>query len=189
MSTNPSEVRPSASRAGAKIALFIDVANADGVDFRALLASVRGVGPIGHLQAVGDFRQRHLDPVALELYALGIDMTHAPSWLNGGANEDGTGRRKRSDDRLLEKAIRDLLASRDDIDTYAIAISDADIIPACHAIQQRGKQLILFCPNPDTKVGHVLRMCDFDIEPAPMLPVHGYPEEPSSPANVEAVVP
>lgn len=181
--------RPAQPNAGTTIGLFIDVANAQDVDFRQLLCHIESLGRVVEARAYGDFRQHHLGPIAIELYVLGVEMVHCPSWPNGGQLEDGTRKRKMTDDRLLEKAIRDLLASRNDVETYAIVISDADIIPACHAIKRRGKQLILFCPDPDTKVGHVLRMCEFDIEPAPMLRAHGCVEARPSSRDAEAVAP
>ncbi|OGO51913.1 MAG: hypothetical protein A2148_04490 [Chloroflexi bacterium RBG_16_68_14] len=154
----------------ASIALFVDVANAEDVDFRRLLSWVRELGPLLEARAYGDFRQRHLDPRALELLALGIEMVHCPSWRNGGHPQDGSGTWKRTDDRLLEKGVRDLLGKRPEVSTYILVTSDADALPTAHAVRDEGKRVIFMCPDFENSLGRVLRQSLFQIERAPMLP-------------------
>ena len=49
-----------------QVIVFIDVANADGVDLRAMLGRARSLGQLDEARAYGDFRQRHLDELAIE---------------------------------------------------------------------------------------------------------------------------
>lgn len=181
--TSAGSGRLKATRRKPKVAVFIDVANADGVDFRQLLARASELGHVAEVRAYGDFRQRHLDQLAIELYVLGVEMVHCPSWPNGGRNEDGTTRRKRTDDRLLEKEVRDLVSRRPSICSYILVTSDADIIPTCHTLRQHGKGALLMCPAADSSLGHVLRQSSLGIEPAPMLEAPEGPGEPSKGAN------
>ena len=164
MIDNPSPVKPQ------RVAVLIDVANAEDVDFRGLLARAAELGRLEEVRAYGDFRQRHLDPIAIELYVLGVEMIHCPSWISGAGKDNGTGRRKRTDDCLLAKGVRDLLCTRPGVFTYLLVTSDADIIPTCHAIRERGHDVVLMCPDIERTLGHVLRQCGFQMEPAPMLP-------------------
>jgi hypothetical protein len=152
-----------------QLAVFIDVANAEGIDLRRLLAGLARLGELVEVRAYGDFRQRHLDEVAIDMYAQGIHMVHSPSWPNG-ARADGSTRRKRCDDRLMEKEVRDLIHRRPSIATYALVTSDADIIPTVNALRENGKEVILFCPWVQQKLGHVLRMCDVPVDDAPLKP-------------------
>jgi len=142
-----------------RIAIFIDIANSEGISLDQILNQAGGLGQIKEIRAYGDFRQEHLTNLALELYAKGIQMVHCPSWLNGGGM-------KRSDDRLLEKEVRDMLSKQPLISTYVLATSDADIISTCHAIQQEGKRAILYSPL-DEKLGWILKLCGFEIREVP----------------------
>ncbi len=149
----------------AKVAVFIDVANNGGcLNLYEVLNQIGAFGQIEEARAYGDFRQDHLAAFALELYAKGIEMVHCPSWPNG----DGM---KRSDDRLLEKEVRDMLATRPSISTYILVTSDADIIPTCQSPRRQNKRVILFSQTDET-LGWVLRSCGFEMRNAPPKEPH-----------------
>ena len=143
---------------GKKTAIFIDLANSHDLNFQQLLDEVRELGHIEVVKAYGDFRQQHLERLALNFYAHGIDMVHCPSWING----DNSGKMKRSDDRLLEKGIQNLLIKSPLISTYILVTADADIIPACHSIRAQGKRLIIY-NSMDEKLGWIFRLCRFEM--------------------------
>jgi len=142
-----------------KVAVFLDVANSEGLSLDQILSQVSEFGQIKEARAYGDFRQEHLTNLAIELYAKGIQMVHCPSWPNGGWM-------KRSDDRLLEKDIRGLLSKQPSISTYVLVTSDADIIPTCHDIREEGKRVVLYSLLGE-KLGWILKLCGFEIREAP----------------------
>lgn len=151
-----------------KVVVFIDVANAQGMDFGRVMARARELGRVEEARADGDFRQHHLDGLALELYAMGVEMVHCPSWPNGGYKGNGTPRRKRSDDRLLEKGVRDLLVRRHSISTYLLVTADADIIPTCQSLREQEKRVLLIYNPLNGRLGHVLPTCGFQMEKGPL---------------------
>jgi hypothetical protein len=155
-----------------RVAVFIDVANVEGIDFRWLMVRAGQLGYVEEIRAYGDFRQRHLDPVAIELYALGVHMVHCPSWPVGARCEDGAAKRKRTDDRLLEMEIQELLRRRPSISVYVLASSDSDVIPTCNALRRLDKRVLLVYPSARGGLGHVLPRCEIEIEEAPVRPDH-----------------
>jgi hypothetical protein len=150
-----------------KLAVFIDVANAENLDFPQLLERVRQLGQIEEVRAYGDYRQYHLDGLALELYALGIVMIHCPSWANGNQDSNGISKRKRSDDGLLYQGVRDFLEKRPDISIYILVTADSDIIPTVHRIREHGKQELLIYDKSDGSLGRILALCHFRMEAGP----------------------
>jgi len=86
-------------------------------------------------------------------------MVHCPSWDLAGGDT------KRSDDRILEKEIRDCLVD-DSISIYVLVTSDSDIIPTCHGIREHGRQFMLYS-SKDQSLGWLLRSCGFEIREAP----------------------
>lgn len=138
-----------------KMAIFVDLANMEDFDLRGLLEEARQKGRVEEARCYGDFRQLHIGDMAMDLYAAGFMMVHCPSWSNGGNVM------KRSDDRLLEKAIRDTLVHQPLISTYILVTSDADIIPTCHTIKDHDKRLVLYS-NPEG-LGGLLRSCGFEV--------------------------
>lgn len=143
-----------------KTAVFIDLANSEDLDLKFILTQAREEGLLEEARCYGDFRQQHLEGLALDFYAMGLTMVHCPSWANGN------GKMKRSDDRLLEKDIRDTLSRRQSISKYFLVTSDADIIPTALAILEHNKNLVLYSFN-DEALGRMLRSCGFDIRQAP----------------------
>ena len=143
-----------------KIAVFIDLANSLDLDLKWIMNEANEAGCVEEARCYGDFRQEHLTAMALDLYALGVTMIHSPSWVNGGSSV------KRSDDRLLEKGIRDTLMKRPSISTFVVVTSDSDIIPTCHSILEQKKRLVLYS-SMDGILGRILRTCGFEIRPAP----------------------
>jgi hypothetical protein len=142
-----------------RIAIFVDLANMEDFDLRCILEQARQSGRVEEAQCYGDFRQLHIGDMALDLYALGFMMVHCPSWNNGDSVM------KRSDDRILEKTIRNTLNHRPQISTYILVTSDADIIPTCHTIIEHEKRLILYS-NP-AGLGGLLRSCGFEVRQVP----------------------
>ena len=142
-----------------RTAIFVDLANMEDFDLRCILEETRQNGRVEEARCYGDFRQYHIGDMALDLYAIGFMMVHCPSWNNGG------GLMKRSDDRLLEKAIRDTLVHRPLISTYILVTSDADVIPTCHTIREHDKRLILYS-DPEG-LGDLLRSCGFEVRQVP----------------------
>ncbi len=143
-----------------KIAVFIDLANSLDLDLRWIMNEANGAGYVEEARCYGDFRQEHLTATALDLYALGVTMIHTPSWPNGGNSM------KRSDDRLLEKGIRDTLMKRPSISAFLVVTSDSDIIPTCHSILEQKRRLVLYS-SMDGVLGRILKTCGFEIRPAP----------------------
>lgn len=151
------------------IAVFIDLANAWCVDFPELLRQVAEMGDLEDVRAYGDFSQRHLGPLALELYALGVSMHHCPSWSNGAGHGNGPPARKRTDDRLLQEGVRELLRLRPSVGSYILVTADADIIPTCHSIRKQGRDVQVMCPTAGAAVGRVLAQSGLEILAAPMI--------------------
>ena len=143
-----------------KTAVFIDLANSEDLDLRCVIDAARKIGTIEEIRCYGDFSQRHIADLSLELYSMNFTMVHCPSFNNGN------GGFKRTDDRLLEKGIRDTLINRPSIINYVLVTSDADIIPSCHSIKERNKQLVLYS-SMDACLGRVMRACGFDIREIP----------------------
>jgi len=151
-----------------RLAVSIDVANAEGTDFRALLARARELGRIDEVRAYGDFWQQHFEDTAIELYSLGVRLIHCPSWAVAGRGQDGSVRWKRTDDRLMEKEIRHSLGRRASASIYMIVSADADIIPTLHALREHNKEVLLLYPAGEGSLGHVLYRCDVFNEEAPL---------------------
>lgn len=143
-----------------RIAIFIDLANSEDLDLKWIMKEANEAGSIEEARCYGDFRQEHLGEMALDLYALGITMVHCPSWKNGNDTM------KRSDDRLLEKGVHDTLNKRPLISTYVLVTSDSDIIPTCHSVLERNKQLVLYSFKYEG-LGRILSSCGFDIRETP----------------------
>jgi len=142
-----------------RIVIFVDLANMEDFDLRYILEQARQDGCVEEARCYGDFCQRHIADMALDLYTMGFMMVLCPSWNNGGDLM------KRSDDRLLEKAIHDTLAHRPLISTFILVTSDADIIPTCHTIREHDRRLILYS-NPEG-LGGLLRSCGFEVRQVP----------------------
>ena len=142
-----------------RTAIFVDLANMEDFNLRDILERIRQEGRVEEARCYGDFRQLHIGDMAMDLYAAGFMMVHCPSWNNGGNVM------KRSDDRLLEKAISDTLVHRPLISTYVLVTSDADIIPTCHTIKDHDKRLVLYS-NPEG-LGGLLRSCGFEVRQVP----------------------
>ena len=138
-----------------KVALFIDLENSKCLDLERIITEAGELGKIEEARAYADFSQGHLQKIAIELYAKGVMMIHAPSWRNGGESV------KRSDDRLLEGDVRNVLSKQPCIGTYVLATADADIIPTCQFIRREQKRLILYSSLEGT--GWILKLCGWEL--------------------------
>ena len=144
-----------------KAALLVDVANSEELDLSTVLEQAYRFGHLQEMKAYGDFRQHHLTDLAGTLYGLGFEIVHCPSWPNGGTHPDGSRKWKRTDDVLMQRGALELLIKRPSIKTFIFATADADIIPTCHTLHERGKRVVLI--YKEGCLGLVFRKCPFEL--------------------------
>jgi hypothetical protein len=144
-------------------AVFIDVANFLGADISNLLEAVDSMFKREVSRAYADFSRPIFRQIAFDLYAQGFDMIFCPSWnINNGCDGEEV-KTKQTDDRVLERHLRDVAEERPDITEFIIAGVDADFIPAALAARGMGKNIYWVDHGGAGKVGHVLPRCPFNV--------------------------
>lgn len=168
-----------------RLALLVDVANSEELDFGAILEQARQLGQVAEAKAYGDFRQHHMTDHAGTLYGLGFELVHCPSWPNGATNGDGSRKWKRTDDVLMQRGAMGLLINQPSIDTYVFVTADADIIPACHTLRERGKRVVLIYTRGC--LGLIFRKCPFEL--IPITPREKTPRSTETPLSINGGIP
>lgn len=120
-----------------QVALFIDTANCQYVNFEKLWASAGAEGDLVITRAYGDFNRDDLQTAAHKLYVRGVRLIHCPSW------PCGSDQLKNAADETLMSDISNLLYTRNDITTFIICSGDGHFIPVILDIKRQGKKAFI----------------------------------------------
>lgn len=133
------------------ISVTVDASDLTGAAAEPLKGIISRYGRPISAKAFADFQQASLAELAVQLYQLGFNLTHCPTWPNG----DGFPKSVVSD--ILAQDLRDQLEELEGVETFLLVATSREYIAVANAMRRHDKRVVIVAE--EAKVTRELRLC------------------------------
>ncbi|MCX6022462.1 MAG: NYN domain-containing protein, partial [Chloroflexi bacterium] len=106
----------------ARVSVNLDIANLPPEAAATILRESANYGRVVTARAFADFRRNDLGDLPVQLFQLGFQLVHCPSWPNGG------GRLKSVVDSILAQDLRDQAEFDPTLEVFVLGSGDRDFL-------------------------------------------------------------